>query len=97
MRVPLSPEILVEASQIKVLLGIEEDNYHPKGVCENDLLIIATAKIEGYTLVTEESRQNFLPNLKSKMKIPAVCAEGSVSVKCIRSIELIRSSGKVFE
>lgn len=54
---PLTGEILTEAFRIKNLLGIEEDNYHPKGVGENDLIIIATARIADATLVSEEGRQ----------------------------------------
>lgn len=54
---PLSNEILQKATSIKNLLGITEDDYHPKGVDENDLFIIATAKVLGFQLISDEGRQ----------------------------------------
>ena len=42
---PETNEIVAEALRINTLLGIQNDQYHPKGVDENDILIIATAKI----------------------------------------------------
>ncbi len=49
-------EIVQEAMRIKRLLRIVNDSYHPKGVDENDLLIIATARIHCLELVSDESR-----------------------------------------
>lgn len=60
---------------IKDNLGIEEDKYHPKGVNENNLFIIAVTKRNNHILVSEEAVQNNLPVEKSKYKIPAVCKE----------------------
>lgn len=93
---PLSNESLQQAMAIKHLLGIDEDNYHPKGVGENDLLIIAIAKISGLQLVSDEGRQFGLPKVMSKCKIPAVCALPDVDVPCIQFIELIKQSGAIF-
>ena len=92
----ISNAILQDAKRIKDLLGIMGDNYHAKGVGENDLLIIATARLHGAELVSDENRQTNLPQVSSKRKIPAVCAMQSVSVSCINFIEYIKASGEVF-
>ncbi|MDM8555856.1 DUF4411 family protein [Desulfococcaceae bacterium HSG7] len=86
---PLTPSVLLIAQRIKELLNIEEENYHAKGVGENDLFIIAIAKETETILISNESRQNKLPRLKSKYKIPAVCNMHEVNVECINFIELI--------
>lgn len=93
---PLTNAILQQAINIKALLEIAEDDYHSKGVGENDLLIIATAKLAGLTLVSEEGRQFRPPKIKAKYKIPAVCGLPDVAVECINFIEVIKSSAAVF-
>lgn len=93
---PLTPQILQMAMAIRHQLGIVEDNYHPKGVGENDLLIIATAMDAGVPLVSDEGRQFKLPDKMGKYKIPAVCDLPGVNVKCINFIEFIRASGAIF-
>jgi predicted nucleic acid-binding protein len=94
---PLTNAILQQAARVKILLEIAEDNYHSKGVGENDLFIIATAKFAGLTLVSEEGRQFRLPEVKAKYKIPAVCSLQDVAVECINFIEFIKSSEAVFD
>lgn len=94
--IPLSDAILHEALAIKRLLGIRDDQYHPKGVGENDLLIIATCKRFPSVLVSDEGRQARLPDVLSKCKIPAVCGFPQVGVECILFIEFIKRSGVVF-
>jgi len=86
---PLTPSSLAIAQNIKTLLGIVEDQY-TKGIGEIDLLIISIAKENGTTLVSDESRQHKLPNLKSNYKIPAVCDMLEVNVQCISFLELLR-------
>lgn len=88
--------ILVEALTIKTLLNITEDDYHPNGVGENDLLIIASAKVNGATLVSDENKQPKLPPMLKRYKIPAVCAYINSPVPCQNFLEYIRSSGQVF-
>ena len=92
----ISNAILQDAKRIKDLLGIAGDNYHAKGVGENDILIIATARLHGAELVSDEERQTNQPQVFSKKKIPSVCVMPSVSVSCINFIEYIKASGAVF-
>jgi predicted nucleic acid-binding protein len=92
----ISNAILQDAKRIKGLLGIVDDNYHAKGVGENDILIIATARFHGAELVSDEERQSTTPQVPAKRKIPAVCAIPAVSVSCINFIEYIKRSEEVF-
>lgn len=55
-KLAVTEAILTEAMRIKDLLGIEGETYG-SGVDENDLLIIATAKLRGCELVTNEAFQ----------------------------------------
>ncbi len=96
-KIGLTDNVLVTASAIKNSLGIIADGYHPRGVDENDLIIIANAFVESDMLLTEESRQPALPTPMSRYKIPAVCGLPTVSVTCQNVVELIRSSGAVFK
>lgn len=93
---PLTNDVLQQAIAIKHQLGIVEDDYHPKGVSENDIFIIATAKVAGTILISDEARQFRLPDVPAKYKIPAVCNLTGVDVDCIPFIEVIRSSGATF-
>lgn len=94
-KVDVANAIIQEAARIKAQLGIVGDSYHPKGVDENDLIIIATAVVCGGALVSDESKQK-LPDLLSKRKIPAVCVMPGVNVECMSFIEYIKRSAAVF-
>jgi hypothetical protein len=96
IKVPLSKLVIEWAQYIKHLLGVVEDNFHPKGVGENDLFIVATAKSTEFKLVSEEGRQPNRLNVLSKSKIPAVCRLPEVNVPCIKFIELIKASDTTF-
>ena len=89
-------QVVQEAMRIKDLLGIDDERYSPKGVDENDLFIIAAAKIKGLELVSEEARQANLPLTSANWKIPAVCTLDTVTVSCLNFIELIKESDVVF-
>lgn len=92
----ISNAILQDAMRIKSLLGVVDDNYHPKGVGENDLLIIASARKHAADLVSDEERQPTPPQEPKKRKIPAVCAMNEVAVVCVNFIEYIKQSDVVF-
>jgi len=85
----------VEAVAIKSALGIVNEEYG-SGVDENDILIIAIAKVLGTELVTNESLQPKLPTNVKGYKMPAVCALPGVQVATIRLLDYIRQSGRVF-
>lgn len=93
--IPVSNAILQSAMQTKALLGIANDNYHPKGVDENDVLIIATAQTTGLDLLSDENRQQNLPPDRRRYKIPAVCGLPQVNVPCSKFVEFFKASGQV--
>ncbi|MBU0916169.1 MAG: DUF4411 family protein [Gammaproteobacteria bacterium] len=95
-RLPMTEAILLDALRIKGLIGVVGDRYHPKGVGENDLLIIATARAHQATLVTDEERQLNPPREPTKVKIPAVCARPDVNVACENYLEFIKQARQVF-
>ncbi|WP_246792997.1 DUF4411 family protein [Burkholderia perseverans] len=95
-RLEVTNEIVQDAMRIKALLGVVGDNYHPKGVGENDLLIIATARVHRRELISNEAQQNNPPDVNSKRKIPSVCSMRGVAVPCIDFVQYIRRSGAVF-
>lgn len=74
VRLAITSAILTDAMRIKRLIGIVDDHYHPKGVDENDILIITVARAGGFDLVSDEDKQPKLSTAVGKMKIPAVCA-----------------------
>jgi hypothetical protein len=84
-----SRESLRFVMKVKKLLNIEEENYG-KGVGENDLYIIANAKIYNTILVNNENIQfNPLPIKKFNYKIPAVCGMTEIGVKSINLVDLL--------
>ncbi len=88
--------ILNAAMTIKQQLGVLNDQYHVDGVDENDVLIIATAKALGHSVVSNERRQTTLPTNLKRYKIPAVCGITAVAVACSDFAEYFKASGKVF-
>ncbi len=77
--------------QIENLLEIQEEKYGD-GVDENDILIIATAKVNKTILITEEARQpksSSSSSEKYNYRIPAVCNLKEMSVTNIHFTELL--------
>lgn len=95
-QLPASNEIVHQALRIKGLLGIVDDNYHPRGVGENDIIIIATAIKYRAELISDEARQSSPPKERYKCKIPAVCGRKDVNVPCTNFIDYIKRSAQVF-
>lgn len=93
---PVTNAILIEANRIKQILGIVGDKFHTDGVGENDLIIIATAKHHQATLMSDEAIQTSLPANKSRYKIPAACALGTVSVDCVKFSRFFKASNETF-
>lgn len=96
LRLPISEAVLMAAMVIKDAIGVVNDQYHPKGVDENDLFIIAVAKVLGVELITNEGRQFDDPKDPRKRKIPAVCDMADVSVSNLNFLEYIQKSQQVF-
>ena len=90
----ITPVELSLAANIKASLGIKGDDFHPKGVDENDILIIACAQTQNCQLISNEAPQPALPENLKKYKIPAVCALHSVP--CQSFLDLILQANRSF-
>ena len=96
LRLPMSAAMVTTAMTIKQAIGVENDHYHPRGVDENDLFIIAAAKVHGAELITNEARQFGAQREARKYKIPAVCGMAVVGVANMSFLEYIQKSQQVF-
>ena len=94
-KLSVSEAILLEAMRIKDLLEIDGEQYG-SGVDENDLIIIATAKLHGCELVTNEAFQPALNKQKRNWKIPAVCNMETVGVEWVDYLDYLKRTGAVF-
>lgn len=94
-KVDVTASIARHAQQIKLVLGISNDEYS-SGVDENDIIVIATAKSLGKLLVSNEAKQPALPANMKKYKIPAVCSVPVVGIDCVNIAEYIKSSKAIF-
>jgi hypothetical protein len=92
---PVTNEVLIEATRLKNALGIQNDKFHADGVDESDLLIVATARSVACRLISNESAQPSLPVDKRRYKIPAVCSKYAPP-PCINLLEHIKQSGRMF-
>jgi predicted nucleic acid-binding protein len=96
LRLPISEAVVMTAMAIKNAIGVVNDQYHPKGVDENDLFIIAATKVHGAELITNEGLQFDDPKNPRKRRIPAVCDMPAVGVTTLNFLEYIQKSQKVF-
>lgn len=92
---PSSEAVLLEALRIKALIGVEGERYNPKGVDENDLIIIAATRLHGGELISNEARQTG-QQVPAKRKIPAVCGMPEVGIPCLNFLEYLKRSERVF-
>lgn len=96
LKLPMSEAVVMAAMAIKQEIGVVNDQYHTKGVDENDLFIIAAAKVYGVELITNEGRQFDDPKDPRKRRIPAVCDLPEVGVTTLNFLEYIQKSRRVF-
>ena len=87
--------ILQEAVRIQGLLGIQDGKFRG-GVGEADLVIIATAKVTGCPLLSDEAIQPRHPTALANYKIPAVCGLKTVGVQCWNVLRYIKEEGGIF-
>ena len=92
--VAISDEIYKTAQSIEGGLGIQNGNYSPKGVNENDVIIIATAMVKGWAIVTEEGEQQQLPPKGKHYKMPAACHKNNIQVG--NFLARLIESGEIF-
>lgn len=95
-RLPVTNAVIREALQITAALGVINSQYHPLGVDENDIFCIATAKVQGCSIISDEALQPSLPSNIQKYKIPAVCNLPVAAVHCETLNTYIRNSNTTF-
>ena len=89
-RLAMSNTILKDALRIKGLLGIADDQYHPKGVGENDIFIIATARAH---LREFQDNEKTIPTiLTTSQKLST-----GVDARNVRNIVLLRPVNSMIE
>lgn len=92
----INERIIKTSKDIANLFGLKDHKFNGSGVDENDIFIIATAKVVGKGLISNEAEQPSPPKEIRNSKIPLVCKHPLVSVKCQNFLEHLKSSGAVF-
>jgi predicted nucleic acid-binding protein len=94
-KLPVTNAIVAAALAIQAALGIANGDYGT-GVDENDIFVIATAKVHNCTLISDEAVQAVPPLNLKKSKIPLVCSMPVASVSCKNFVAFFKASGAVF-
>lgn len=94
-KISVNNSIAKIALQIQTKLGIFQDDYGP-GVDENDIFVIATAKVRKCGVVSDEAVQAIAPKNIKKCKIPLVCSMEGIEVPCIDFVTYFKNSGAIF-
>ena len=73
------------------LMPISLSLNNPKGANQNDITLIAYAKVKEKTVVTFEEEQPQKPGKKKNYKIPLICNEQGV--ECIKFVTMLDRLG----
>jgi len=92
----INEQIIKTSKEIANLFSLKDHKFNGSGVDENDIFIIATAKVIGKGLISNEAKQVPPPKEIRNSKIPLVCSHPSVAVECKNFLEHLKSSGAVF-
>ena len=90
IKTPIDNETKKLSLQLEAKYQITDQS---KGVDQQDLTLIAYAKIENKTVVTLEGKQDQKPREKRNYKIPLVCREQGIP--CVNFIGMIEDLGIV--
>ena len=90
--VPVDVSIVSYSMILKKVIGVEEDQYGPKGVDENDIFVIASAHCKDMILISDEGVQFTVPKNLANCKIPMVCQLAEENIECIKLIDFINRS-----
>lgn len=86
-QVKMNNAIAQEAVRIKGRLGIQNEEYHPDGVGENDIYIIATAKSKIWNLCRKKADKPSNParTADSRFRVCAGCLTCALSASTLSS------------
>lgn len=94
-KLPVTNAIVAAALVIQAAIGVENGDYGT-GVDENDIFVIATAKVHNRTVISDEAVQAVPPLNLKKSKIPLVCSMPVAKVPCKNFVAFFKASGVVF-
>lgn len=92
----VNEQIIKTSKDIANLFALKDHKFNGSGVDENDIFIIATAKIFGKGLISNEAEQPSPPKEIRNSKIPLVCKHPQVAVECKNFLDHLKSSGAIF-